>query len=66
MFLVARLDGGVCFCRRDSRPRETRLSWWHDAKFGMFIHWGIYAIPGRGATVHKTEFEQSGGVTLQL
>ena len=22
-----------------------RMAWWHDAKFGMFIHWGLYSIP---------------------
>lgn len=22
-----------------------RLGWWSDARFGMFIHWGLYAIP---------------------
>ncbi|MEP3384104.1 MAG: alpha-L-fucosidase [Flavobacteriaceae bacterium] len=22
-----------------------RMSWWRDAKFGMFIHWGPYAVP---------------------
>jgi len=22
-----------------------RMSWWEDARFGMFIHWGLYAIP---------------------
>ena len=27
---------------------KTRMAWWHDAKFGMFIHWGLYAIPGKG------------------
>ena len=21
------------------------LSWWREARFGMFIHWGLYAIP---------------------
>ena len=26
--------------------RAERMAWWHDAKFGMFVHWGIYAIPG--------------------
>ncbi len=25
--------------------REQRMSWWREAKFGMFIHWGLYAIP---------------------
>ncbi len=22
-----------------------RTKWWHEAKFGMFIHWGLYAVP---------------------
>jgi len=25
---------------------EQRMQWWRDAKFGMFIHWGIYSLPG--------------------
>lgn len=25
--------------------REARLAWWHEAKFGMFIHWGLYSLP---------------------
>ena len=24
---------------------ERRLEWWREARFGMFIHWGLYAIP---------------------
>ncbi|HZH72202.1 MAG TPA: alpha-L-fucosidase, partial [Mariniphaga sp.] len=27
--------------------KAQRLSWWTDARFGMFIHWGIYALPAR-------------------
>ena len=27
----------------DSRPTPT---WWSDAKFGIFIHWGVYSVPG--------------------
>ncbi len=25
--------------------RDARMQWWRDAKFGMFIHWGVYAVP---------------------
>ena len=25
--------------------RAQRLAWFHEAKFGLFIHWGLYAIP---------------------
>src|SRR5439155_766761 len=27
---------------------DLDMRWWRDAKFGMFIHWGLYAIPGEG------------------
>jgi alpha-L-fucosidase len=29
----------------------ARVAWWRQARFGMFIHWGLYAIPGRGEWV---------------
>lgn len=25
--------------------KEKRIAWWREARFGMFIHWGLYAIP---------------------
>ncbi|MDX2133092.1 MAG: alpha-L-fucosidase [Planctomycetota bacterium] len=25
--------------------RDARMEWWREARFGMFIHWGLYAIP---------------------
>src|ERR1700704_3061133 len=30
--------------RPDAR-QDPRLDWFGDARFGMFIHWGLYAIP---------------------
>ena len=30
------------------RLSEADMSWWRDAKLGMFIHWGLYAIPAQG------------------
>lgn len=27
---------------------DARMAWWREAKFGMFIHWGIYSIPHDG------------------
>ena len=29
------------------RDRVRRMKWWHEAKFGMFIHWGLYSLIGR-------------------
>ncbi len=28
-----------------SADRDQRMRWWRDARFGMFIHWGLYAVP---------------------
>ena len=33
----------------------SRIAWWRDAKFGLFIHWGVYAIPGRSEWVEWNE-----------
>ena len=32
-----------------------RTEWFRKARFGMFIHWGLYAIPARGEWVKSTE-----------
>src|SRR5499425_1608053 len=31
--------------RAPDPAREKRLEWFRDAKYGLFIHWGLYAIP---------------------
>ena len=30
-------------------------AWFQDAKFGMFIHWGVYSVPARGEWVMEHE-----------
>ena len=35
--------------------RAARMAWWQEARFGMFIHFGLYAIPGRGEWVQWNE-----------
>ena len=31
--------------RETDEQRDARMAWWRDARFGMFIHWGLYAVP---------------------
>ncbi len=41
-------DEGAIRLGADQRPdarQDSRLDWFRDARFGMFIHWGLYAIP---------------------
>lgn len=28
-----------------AESNDARMAWWRDARFGMFVHWGLYAIP---------------------
>src|SRR5207237_1698132 len=37
------------------QDRERRMQWWHAAKFGMFIHWGLYSTLGRHEWVMENE-----------
>ena len=34
---------------------EERMKWFHEARFGMFIHWGLYSLLGRGEWVMLNE-----------
>ena len=34
---------------------QRRMAWYTEARFGMFIHWGLYAIPARGEWVRSIE-----------
>lgn len=33
------------FLAESKADKIKRMQWWDDATFGMFIHWGLYAIP---------------------
>lgn len=37
--------GGIAEKQQASNDKDRRMAWWHEAKFGMFIHWGVYSIP---------------------
>ena len=48
----------------EDASRARRMQWWHEARFGMFIHWGLYSVLGRHEWVMEnegipvTEYEQ--------
>jgi len=35
--------------------RKARMKWWTEARFGLFIHWGLYALPARHEWVKSNE-----------
>jgi len=38
-----------------AEAKQARMQWWTDARFGMFIHWGLYSMPARHEWVKNRE-----------
>ena len=42
--------------------RARRMKWWPEARFGMFVHWGLYSVLGRHVMENEgipvAEYEQ--------
>ena len=55
--------------KEDIKTDEKRMEWFADAKLGIFIHWGIYAVNGtseswsfyNGQTTYEEYMSQAGG-----
>jgi len=43
--------------KETKEERDKRMEWWRDARFGLFIHWGLYAIPA-GEWNGKTNYAE--------
>jgi alpha-L-fucosidase len=49
------LSSGAAIAKEDPKPKKavvkhavvetSRMAWWSKARFGMFIHWGVYSVP---------------------
>ena len=33
------------YAKETTEQRNARMAWWREARFGLFIHWGVYAVP---------------------
>ena len=40
---------------KQAATREQRMAWWHEATFGMFIHWGLYSVIGQHEWAKEVE-----------
>lgn len=47
--------GGSVTSTETVAAKAARIAWWREARFGLFIHFGLYAIPGRGEWVQWNE-----------
>jgi alpha-L-fucosidase len=71
--------GGCSSMRAETEPpragppesaaqRDARMAWWREARFGMFIHWGLYAVPAgewQGQTNHAEWIRETARIPLE-
>jgi alpha-L-fucosidase len=62
IYLIAVCNSVFCqtaetpsWAKETKEHREKRFEWWTNDRFGMFIHWGIYALPARHEWVKHNE-----------
>ncbi len=48
-------DSNTTYLARVAASQARRLRWWREARFGMFIHWGLYSQLGRNEWVMNLE-----------
>ncbi|MFH1747760.1 MAG: alpha-L-fucosidase [Planctomycetota bacterium] len=73
VFLTASLllisFGQTALCPADEPLKDPeRMGWWRQARFGMFIHWGLYAIPAgqwQGNTNHAEWIRTTAQIPLE-
>lgn len=56
------------FMHESKAEKDKRMAWWRDARFGMFIHWGLYAVPAgewKGATNHAEWIRTTAQIPLE-
>ena len=53
----------LCWLRDYAATHDQRTQWWREARFGMFIHWGVYSVP---AGIWKGEQSKHIGEWLML
>jgi len=51
-------DPGVVWQREYGPTHDQRMQWWREARFGMFIHWGVYSVPA--GTYHGQQSKHIG------
>ena len=43
------------WAKESPQHKSDRMSWWRNDRFGLFIHWGLYAVPARHEWVQSRE-----------
>ncbi len=67
-FIFLLTCGSKNYLIESQADRDARMEWWREARFGMFIHWGLYAIPAgewNGQTNHAEWIRTTAQIPLE-
>lgn len=56
------------FLSETKAQKQQRMKWWEDARFGLFIHWGLYSVPAgewKGDTSHAEWIRTTAQIPLK-
>nr|WP_299381107.1 alpha-L-fucosidase [Allomuricauda sp.] len=53
---VKKFEGTIASLKTYEAPE-----WFHDAKFGIYLHWGVYSVPERGEWYARWMYQQGSG-----
>lgn len=45
LFTLVLCSYSLFLLNAQTTPNDERMQWWREARLGMFIHWGVYAVP---------------------
>ena len=51
----SKAQSGLRIGNETAAQKISRMKWWTDSRFGMFIHWGLYSLPARHEWVKNKE-----------
>jgi len=60
LFFVFKLSAQTYQPNWESLDKRPTPQWFKDGKFGIFIHWGVYAVPGWSSKGNYAEWYQQG------
>ena len=67
--MLSFLSSTKAICQNSSSAGNDRMEWWRETRFGMFIHWGLYAVPAgewKGKTGYGEWIRTSAEIPLDV
>src|SRR5665213_1684478 len=55
LLMISSVDAQKRLGNETAAQKQQRMAWWTHDRFGMFIHWGLYALPARHEWVKNHE-----------